>query len=260
MSAARVPLVASLLALLPSCAAPSTADDEPASFRTVPLSTSWASARRVLRPAIRVALDSMNGLEPGELAEPQVLTELRALAGLGLEDAIADGATALLETEAGASALTYVVRCALPQGTVVEAPDGQTFEGHVGLAHAWLDAPLDALADDGRASRWVSACMLAHANLGGVSVPIGVGGDHPALRGEGDAGDGAFALEEGAFWGELFDGEAEAHSCRSPDSIGRSNADLASRWCARSEACGFDYLGVCEEAMLPEEVLVTFLH
>ena len=78
----------------------------------------------------------------------------------------------LEETEDGRELLSYVVRCALgPDEGLVASDDGNQFDmpGALGLAPEWKNRPLD---DDER--YLISACLLAHVNAYGVSVPISV--------------------------------------------------------------------------------------
>src|SRR5690606_28611369 len=73
-------------------------------------------------------------------------------------------------SEEGRDLLSYVARCALPEGDALVAEHGGVtyeFPGLLDLAPAWEDRALTA----GEA-RQVSACLIAHVNAYGVSVPI----------------------------------------------------------------------------------------
>jgi len=98
--------------------------------------------------------------------------------------------------------LTYLARCAIPEGDVLVAEvDGvhHEFPGRLGLAPEWQRGPCDTACQ-----RWVSACLLAHGNALGVEVPISLRGHHPALATTADERAG-FPVQEGAFYGNLFD-------------------------------------------------------
>src|SRR5262249_53524270 len=76
----------------------------------------------------------------------------------------------LASTAAKRTQLTYLVRCALPAELALYTDqDGTrfTFPGGLGLAPRWVDEAMTPSEE-----RWVSACLLAHVNAVGTSVPI----------------------------------------------------------------------------------------
>jgi len=109
----------------------------------------------------------------------------------------------LLADAEGRELLTYIVSCALPEGTTIVAEHPTThdpleFFGGLGLAAEWEDQPLDQA---GRG--WVSACLLARVNANDVTVPISLRGPHAQL--DTTAAERAdWTLEEGAFYGDVF--------------------------------------------------------
>ncbi|HKY00013.1 MAG TPA: hypothetical protein VJL86_09875 [Steroidobacteraceae bacterium] len=136
---------------------------------------------------------------------------------------------ALAATESARERLAYLVGCALPEGTVVDATvDGRTFAfpGSLGLAPAWSQRALEPVE-----ARRVSACILSRTNRFGVTVQL-------SLRGAGlleaDAAErAAFALHEGAFFGNVFSPTSPAYAC-SGDAI----PDRGRRLGALRRVCG----------------------
>jgi hypothetical protein len=151
----------------------------------------------------------------------------------------------LLTTLGGSTFLRYAVGCALPAGqsVVVNHLGAQlTLEGKVGLAPEWTTGALSTSS-----KRWLSACILAHVNMFGESVPILLTGDHPALRGSAGAGAGAFTLREGAFYGNLFGLLPQMYACTGEGSV-------PSRVCAQGllglplSLCAFTVPGHCRSS------------
>lgn len=71
--------------------------------------------------------------------------------------------------------MRYIVKCALPSGqTLSYTPAGTsttyTWDGELGLASSWSSGNAPTLAE----KQVVSACLAAHVNKFGVSVPISV--------------------------------------------------------------------------------------
>jgi hypothetical protein len=110
--------------------------------------------------------------------------------------------------------LTYLVRCALPEHIalfVQHGPDRFTFQGSLGLAPHWLYEAMTPSEE-----RWVSACLLAHVNYFGKSVPISLrvkSPDVPALA-VSEQEQQTFSIFEGGFFGNLFLSEPVAYTCQ----------------------------------------------
>jgi hypothetical protein len=110
--------------------------------------------------------------------------------------------------------MTYLVGCALrpdqPPLTIYDV-SGPTAVAHgpwygaLGLAP---ELETEALSDVGQ--RWVSACMLAHANSIGRHVTISVRG---GVLTSDDGERTAYSDLNGAFWGNLFTEPAELYAC-----------------------------------------------
>jgi hypothetical protein len=109
--------------------------------------------------------------------------------------------TSLLSTQEGRELLRYIVRCALPPGEALKASYGGVtyqFQGAIGLASDWLSSPLSLSGQ-----RWMTACLLAHANGYGMEVPISLRGFHPALQATEEELD-TFTVEEATYYGNIF--------------------------------------------------------
>ena len=134
----------------------------------------------------------------------------------------------------GEMVMRYLVRCAVASGESRSWTNPATgvsyvFQGELGLAPDWAGgAPASELEQ-----QVVSACLAAHVNAYSVSVPISISGyaaTGAAIKhytGEWDD----FPLEEGAFFGNLFNG-AGVFVCQKhvPYAAGQSSV----------RACAFD--------------------
>jgi hypothetical protein len=156
-------------------------------------------------------------------------------------------------TQQGRDILKYFARCALEEGQALVADvDGKlnVFPGVIGLAPKWVKRPL-TLSEQ----RWVSACLLAHVNMHGVHVPINIRGPHPKLR-DLTAEDKKFKIEEGAFFGNLFDSKDDKFTCvgnrHEKDDLSkflrlRNCTELSEEKPART-VCDFGLCGACDGA------------
>jgi hypothetical protein len=224
------------------------------------LPTSIACAAALMAAAC-VELDGGDTLDPnGKISTNGLHLDDAALAALDtapLGDgwlsatevrAAASHAQALGASEAGRELLRYVAYCALPPGEtlVVEIPgDDRIYEmpGRVGLAPAWTEAPCDESCQ-----RWMSACLLAHANGQSAPVEISLRGEHPALAWT-PAVEEQFDVEEAAYYGNVFGSTPEKFAC-----IGRGLFDgtwagqmsyLEGRICGLTGGCGLRTTGTC---------------
>ena len=120
----------------------------------------------------------------------------------------------LASTAAKRAQLTYLVRCALPAEVAVYADHNGTrftFPGSLGLAPRWIDEAMTPSEE-----RWVSACLLAHVNAIGASVPISLRATPPPVPALTVSDDEAqsFSMFEGGFFGNLYTPEPVAYTCR----------------------------------------------
>src|SRR5690606_19461865 len=110
----------------------------------------------------------------------------------------------------GRQALQYIARCALAEGESLRGEaNGQSwsFPGLLGVAPQWEHGPLDTAGRE-----IMSACLLAHVNAFGVSVPISI----RSLRlAEADVFESSvFYYGDGAFYGNLFGHSDERFACK----------------------------------------------
>lgn len=184
-------------------------------------------------------------------------TSLISLAGGSLTShaAVKSG---LIQSQDGRQLLGYIAKCALGWDDKLNVSyQGSTyhFEGGVGLASNWKDGALTASE-----KRWVSACLLAHANAFGIQVPLSLRGDHPALATTPEEVV-QYPVEEGAFYGDLFEesGSAAMFACPGlgfKDACeAESNEWLDVRVCAMGAGsvseCGFYVPGDCYDFATP---------
>lgn len=180
-----------------------------------------------------ISIISLNSLPPGLLMAPDYQVMMASLASHALGTA-----TPLADTPSGRTLLAYIAVCALPEDVQVTIPGTGTssivVNGHIGLAPTWQTGALGSTD-----KRWISACLLAHANAYGAEVEIELRGGHPALVPSTDPG---FSEEEAAFYGDLFQ-TGVAFAC-----IGaaKSNPDgPPARVCGRTSECAFGITGTC---------------
>ncbi|XXY46172.1 hypothetical protein WME91_39840 [Sorangium sp. So ce269] len=175
--------------------------------------------------------------------------------------------TKLIETPEGRELLSYVVRCALPEGQSLSGAYGgvtYTFHGAVGVAPEWRLRPLEPAGQ-----RWVTACLLAHVNGYGAQVLISLRGEHEAL-GTTSTERAQLEVQEAAFYGNLFDGVPEdgdgdgdeggavrgMFACAGSTVQARCGASSISyvprRSCGTSGGCGLSFAGPCRDEARPE--------
>lgn len=146
---------------------------------------------------------------------------------------------------AGPSLVSYLAGCALDRDdSIVLSPNGvaEKHDGYFGLASSWkTSTPTE------EEQRWLSACLLARTNAFGRKVFVQLRGAHPKLGMPVEAP----AVEEGAFYGDVFQKPAVMYACEG-ERRGTSAA-LADRVCADRDGdgtktrCGFVYEGRCSD-------------
>lgn len=175
----------------------------------------------------------------------------------------------MLNTADGREVYSYIISCALAQGTTIEAdvlgaPDTAppdtvyscknghcVFKGSVGLAEHWIDRRLNK-----NGQRWVTACLLARVNHFGVTEIISMRGTASALSVSPEEAQ-EYSLQEGAFYGNIFADDTDApldwNACRGKDKAATpSLGELEMRACTEPDpddpahtVCGFKYAGDC---------------
>lgn len=194
-----------------------------------------------------------NELESANLLSSNLLSSnllsLNLLSSSSLTSAQGPAAD-LAGTAGGRELLRYVVRCAYEYGhdLQIEA-DGTTysFPGLVGLAPSWDSDPLSV-----EHQQRVSACLLAHVNAFGVSVPISLRNDGTIVTSTQENLD--YSVYEATFFGAAFDGAFAPYACLGTDrATALAQSDYRElRICAdpqegtTTSACGFETLGPCE--------------
>ncbi|HEU4382688.1 MAG TPA: hypothetical protein VFR85_04215 [Anaeromyxobacteraceae bacterium] len=103
--------------------------------------------------------------------------------------------------------MRYLVRCAVPSGqtrtwTNPATGAGHTWPGDLGVAPGWAAGAAATAAEQ----QLISACLAAHVNAYGISVPISVNGKTATGDVIPHAKDerAAYTVYEGAFFGNLF--------------------------------------------------------
>ncbi len=192
-------------------------------------------------------VESQNRIALNRIALNRIALNRIALNGL----TTLGGASTMLDTADNRDVVSYLVQCALPEGSTVTLSDGSntySFAGAVGLAPGWATT-----APTASEKRWVSACLLARTNAYGESVAISMRGPHAALGVDASEA-AAFGLREGAFWGDVFGDTFDANACPGPAKLAGSQAStLPLRACTVSAdgvttTCGHDYAGPCATA------------
>lgn len=156
--------------------------------------------------------------------------------------------------------MRYVVRCAVPQGQTRSYTDAQTntvhtWPGLLGLAPGWANGAPATLAEQ----QMISACLAAHANPFGVSVPIsvlgrdGLGVPIPASAEE----LAAFARPESCFFGNVFQGQGLYAGSQNPpldaaQSTTRACAVVDGTGLPRMTCAPLTYVGKCSDVCTPE--------
>lgn len=198
-------------------------------------------------PAYAVNGYAVNGLVANHLAASQVADS--SVFAIGAELEASPAALALASTPSGMDLLSYIVSCALPEGSVVSATVGgvaHEFHGSLGMAPAWESRGL-TLSE----RRWVSACLLARVNAYGISVQISMRG--PEELAPTDAERSVFSVAEGAFYGNIFvsdPSQLEMVACRGAGQASGEFGGLLDRDCTEPAGngltkCGMKYAGDC---------------
>jgi len=174
------------------------------------------------------------------------LPELRGAAGAPL-----DGDALFEAGVSGQLTLSVLVSCALDLGAEldVSVPIGGSvqFPGEFGIAPRWLDEPVD------RDRREVlTGCVLARLSVDGLFSLVSIRA--PRLR-AGEEERALAGVEEGAFFGDLFDGGQVLAACRGRGLLeDPTDVGLAERHCAEPDParpgltlCGLRFAGDCRD-------------
>jgi len=120
----------------------------------------------------------------------------------------------LMTSWSGRNTVRYLVRCALPAGHSLVKQDAYgnayTYYGEIGLAPGWENGACDAACE-----QYVSACLMAHVNTAGISIPIWLDAANPAI---GWGQNASYPNQEGTFFGNIMrtnptSGVVDAYYC-----------------------------------------------
>lgn len=167
-----------------------------------------------------------------------------------------------LQTSEKRQELTYLVSCALPEGTNIVSTlnnEKYSFAGSMGLAPEWSTKPLTE-----KQQRLISACMLGRTNYFGKKVQISITSDAPDTPDflkRTDSERKEYPVFEGGFFGNLFIEQPEAFVCVSEESPELTNTlETLHRVCSLPAVnstpvketpdlsrCGFIRTGLCKD-------------
>ena len=164
---------------------------------------------------------NLNGLGLNGLAMNGLSFNGLSFNGLGLNGLAASTFTAWFNAYPASDTdmvMRYVVKCALAEGesrswTNPLTQTSYTWHGQLGLTQGWASGQPATEQEQ----QVITACLAAHANKYGAHVPISLLGETaqgepiPVQEGELET----FSQEEGAFFGNLFQGEG-IFACQSP--------------------------------------------
>jgi hypothetical protein len=198
-----------------------------------------------------------NRLATNRLATNRLATNRLATNRLATNRLAANMVTAqdLLSTVDGRTVYSYIVGCAVPEGTTIEAdipgatdttPDDPftcvngtcTFEGGLGVAPDWLTHKLSPAGEE-----WVSSCVFARCNAHDTAEAISLRGKLAALAVSDDEA-ALYTVEEGAFYGNLFTDEDEPiawYACEGEGQASGEFGGLVVRDCTEPMACNADH-------------------
>lgn len=171
-------------------------------------------------------LDSPNGLTPNGLSYNGLSANGLSANGLSANGLSANGLSAngfaawfSQEPAQADEVMRYLVRCAVPAGSVRTYTDPQTqitysWPGELGLAPDWANGQPATLVEQ----QLVSACLAAHVNKFGVSVVISVLGRDATGQFIPFSNEELhhYSRRESCFFGNLFNGEGIFFGSDSP--------------------------------------------
>ena len=120
--------------------------------------------------------------------------------------------SSFMNSSAGRTTVSYMVRCALPSGHTITARDSNgtsySFTGQIGVAPGWETGNCDATCQER-----VTACMLAHVNTSGQHISLWL--DSEGVIGWGE--NSSYPYQEGSFFGNIFVSPPVADFCNGKD-------------------------------------------
>ncbi|NBD09365.1 hypothetical protein GTY96_10315 [Corallococcus sp. c25j21] len=174
-----------------------------------------------------------------------------------------------LDPALAAEVMHYVVLCAVPAGQTRTYTDAgtstaYTWSGLLGLAPGWSGGAAATVAEQ----QLVSACLAAHTNPFGVSVPISVQGRDALGQTIPSTPEelASFTRPESCFFGNLFQGEGVYAGSQNPpldatQSTSRACAVVDGSGMPRIECAPLVYVGSCSAVCEPDGTAgLSFLH
>ena len=156
----------------------------------------------------------------------------------------------LHETTLGRQLIKYTARCAYNASDLLDVPSygalpATTYPGNLGLALTWKDG---SLAQSYKSI--MSACLLAHLNVDGDTVPISVrySGAPPASQTEEDD----FFFGDAVFYGDVYPATRKKYACKIRQRPATSPA-ATSIWDGERicddpvNDCDVNYTGFCDQ-------------
>ncbi|WP_244237304.1 hypothetical protein [Corallococcus llansteffanensis] len=152
--------------------------------------------------------------------------------------------------------MRYIVRCAVPEGqtrTYLHAQTNKTYTwpGLLGLAPGWAGGATATVAEQ----QVVSACLVAHANPFGVSVPLSVQGRDALGQVLASSPEelAEFSRPESCFFGNLFQNQGMYAGSQNPplnanQSTSRACAVVDGSGTPRRACAPIVYVGSCAAA------------
>lgn len=157
----------------------------------------------------------------------------------------------------------YLIGCALDSSQSVSfswtdsssVVHNEVYWGSIGLATSWQQGSIST-----QARRIVSACLGARANFYGTAVVISIRGPQAAINQPGAQEKTDYPMEEGVFWGDVFNSTPQIYACHNDANIANSRSKL--RDCAAghvnvdttiSECAHIAILGDCDTLCTPPD-------
>ena len=189
--------------------------------------------------AVEQGLSADNGLSPNGLSQNGLSQNGLSQNGLSQNGLSQNGLSQNgfsswfnADPNLGDTVMHYVVKCAVPSSqsrtwTNPTTGVGYTWLGELGLAPGWAGGAVASLAEQ----QLITACLAAHVNAYGISVPISVNGKTATGNVIPHAADerALYTEYEGAFFGNLFNDEGVFVCQKHP---AYTSAQSSSRPCA----------------------------
>jgi GLTT repeat-containing protein len=208
-------------------------------------------------------LESLNGLSANGLSANGLSANGLSANGLSANGLSTSAFAAWFSNDPaqGDMVMRYVVRCAVPAGetrSYTNASTGQsyTWNGGLGLAPGWASGAPPTLAEQ----QVITACLIAHVNRYGLSIPISVLGrdalgtvipyTHDELE--------TYSVREACFFGNLFTQQGLFFGV---DRHVTNESQYLTRACAGMEDAGGNpntrcaplvYVGGCSQSCAPD--------